>query len=72
MKNRQRDTDDQDNAKPQGEGNYRATRRHRESVESFVASDRVDAAARKAAPRNQAEARQLEAAEQPGKAHARH
>lgn len=55
----------------QGEGNYDAARRHRESVEEFVASGQVDAAARDAAPNDEAEARELEAAEVAGKSHAK-
>lgn len=55
----------------QGEGNYDAARRHRESVEEFVESGQVEAAARDAAPHNEAEASELEAAEQAGKSHSK-
>lgn len=55
----------------QGEGNYTAARRHREAVEHFVAEGRVDQAARDAAPASAEEARDLEAAEAAGRAHAR-
>lgn len=55
----------------QGEGNHDAARRHRESVEGFVESGQVEAAARDAAPHDAAEARAMEAAEAEGKAHAK-
>ena len=55
----------------QGEGNYDAARRHRESVENFIVSGQVEAAAREAAPHDEAEARDLEAAEEEGKSHAK-
>ena len=55
----------------QGEGNYDAARRHRESVEEFVESGQVEAAARDAAPRDDAEAREMQAAEEAGKSHAK-
>ena len=55
----------------QGEGNYTAARRHRESVEKFVASGAVKEAAEAAPPRNEAEATELKKAEEAGKARAR-
>lgn len=55
----------------QGEGNYDAARRHRESAEKFVRSGDVEAAAREAAPHNTDEARQMRDAEQAGKSHAK-
>ena len=55
----------------QGEGDYTAARRHRESVEEFVHSGKVDAAARAAAPENSVQARELLQAEAAGLAHAR-
>ena len=55
----------------QGEGNYRAAQRHRESVEDFVAAGRVEPAAREAAPDSPAEAQELRDAEKAGQAPAR-
>ena len=42
-----------------------------ESVEEFVESGQVEAAARDAAPRDDAEAREMQAAEEAGKSHAK-
>lgn len=55
----------------QGEGNYAAARRHRESVEKFVKSGAVEPPAREAAPHNIDEAREMRDAEQAGKSHAK-
>lgn len=55
----------------QGEGNYTAARRHRESVEGFVQSGRVEPAARQAAPNSPDEAKQMQDAEAEGRSHAR-
>jgi hypothetical protein len=56
----------------QGEGNYIAARRHRRSAEAYVAGDKVHEAARRAAPRDTAEAAELKAAEARGRARGRH
>jgi hypothetical protein len=61
----------QDDAAMQGEGNYSAARRHRESVEQFVQHTDVEAAARDAAPDSDQEAADLKAAEEAGRSHAR-
>ncbi len=55
----------------QGEGNYTAARRHRESVEDFIESGQQKTAARKAAPKDDEEAREMKRAEEAGKSHAR-
>lgn len=55
----------------QGEGNYDAARRHRESVEEFVDSGKVDQAAHDAAPKNKAEQDQMDEAERAGKSHSK-
>jgi len=55
----------------QGEGNYAAARRHRESVEQFIDEGKVQSAAENAAPADAAEAEQLRAAEEEGKSHAK-
>lgn len=55
----------------QGEGNYTAARRHRKSAERFVDSGRVEQAAHEAAPKDPAEQRDMQQAEQAGRARAR-
>jgi len=55
----------------EGEGNYTAARRHRQSVEQFVDDGKVEPAARDAAPDSAAEAEQLRSAEEAGRAHAK-
>ena len=55
----------------QGEGNYTAARRHRESVEAFIDAGKVAPAAAKAAPANAAEAQALTDAEAQGRKHAK-
>lgn len=54
----------------QGEGNYEAASRYRQSVEQFVQDGRVDQAAKDAAPRSAAQAREMKEAEQAGRRHA--
>ena len=56
----------------QGEGNYTAARRHRKSVEEFVASGQVEPAAQAAAPQSDADAKGMKEAEKQGEKHARH
>ncbi len=55
----------------QGEGNYTAARRHRESAEKFVESGKVEPAARDAAPDSPDEAREMKDAEEKGRERAR-
>lgn len=55
----------------QGEGNYTAARRHRESAEQFVQSGQVDQAAHDAAPESKEQAEQMNDAEREGRRHAR-
>lgn len=55
----------------QGEGNYTAARRHRQSVKKFVDSGRVEQAAKEAAPDGDAQAQELKRAEDAGLSHAR-
>ena len=55
----------------QGEGNYDAARRNRESVEDFVDSGKADQAAHDAAPKNQAEQDQMNEAERVGQSHSK-
>jgi len=62
---------DKDDPALQGEGNYTAARRHRESVEQFVQSGKVEEAAREAAPQDPTEERELQQAEKAGRERAR-
>jgi hypothetical protein len=57
--------------KEHGEGNYKAAREYDEATKEFVESGKVDAAARKAKPKNQQEAAELSDAEQAAKSHAK-
>jgi hypothetical protein len=54
-----------------GEGNYAAARRYRAGVKRYMRNADVAAAARAAEPRNEAEAAELEAAEDEGRSHAK-
>lgn len=62
---------DADDPALQGEGNYTAARRHRESAENFVDSGKVEEAARDAAPQDPTEQREMQQAEEAGRARAR-
>jgi len=55
----------------QGEGDYQATRRYRKRTNRYLASNDVNRAARRAAPRSRAEAQELAAAEAAGKKRAK-
>ena len=55
----------------QGEGDYRAARRHRKKVQQFVATSDTQKLAREAAPRSEAERREMLEAEQKGRAKAK-
>jgi hypothetical protein len=54
-----------------GEGNYAASRQYNDATKDFAQSGRVEEAARAAAPRSEADARQMQAAEAEGKRHAK-
>ena len=54
-----------------GEGNYAASRQYNDATRDFAQSGRVDEAARNAAPRSDAEANDMQAAEAEGKRHAK-
>lgn len=57
--------------KVQGEGDYESNRRYTESAKDFVASGKVDAAARSAKPQSKQEAADMRKAEQEGASHAK-
>ena len=54
-----------------GEGNYAASRQYNEATKNYTQSGRVEPAARAAAPKSDAESRQMDAAEAEGKRHAK-
>jgi len=54
-------------SKVQGEGDYEAARRYDEAARGFAQSGKVEPAARKAAPRDAQEAKDIEKAEDIGK-----
>jgi hypothetical protein len=66
------DDAERDNPVLQGEGNYTAARRHRESQKRFIDADKVQSAAAAAAPKSEEEAREMKAAENAGLARGRH
>lgn len=53
--------------KQHGEGNYAASRDYNQRTKDFVESGRVDEAARKAAPKNEREAKEMSDAEREGR-----
>ncbi len=55
----------------QGEGDYDAARRHRESAESFVKAGKVGKAAKEAAPKTAQEQEALRSAEREGESHSK-
>jgi hypothetical protein len=52
----------------QGEGDYRAARRHRRKLRQFIATSDTQELAREAAPRSEAEQRDMLEAERQGRA----
>ncbi len=59
------------NGKVQGEGDYEAARRHRESLQRFVKSGQVEKAARDAEPATPVEEEALFNAEREGEQHSK-
>ena len=57
--------------KEHGEGNYKATKDYNDATKKFVDSGKVDAAAEKAKPKDQNEAREMQDAEEKGKSRAK-
>ena len=62
---------DENNDGVQGEGDYKAAREFNEAERKFVASGKVAAAARAAAPKTDAEGQEMIAAEEEGKRRAK-
>lgn len=54
-----------------GEGNYKATRQYNEGVKDHMQHHDVDKEARDAAPKSDAEAREMERAEEEGRSRAK-
>jgi hypothetical protein len=59
------------NTTNQGEGDRESARRFNEDEQKFVQSGRTQEAARRAAPRDENEARQMQQAEEAGRSHAK-
>ena len=59
------------NKQEHGEGNYKATRDYNERTKDYVESADIEKDARKAKPRNEREARDMQQAEEQGKQHAK-
>ena len=55
----------------QGEGDYRAARRHRHKLRQFIATTATEELAREAAPRSEAEQQEMLEAERQGRAKAK-
>jgi len=61
-------TDTDKDSRVQGEGDYRAARRHRRKLRQFMATSDTEELAREAAPRNAAEHQEMLEAERQGRA----
>ena len=57
--------------KVEGEGSYSGTKDYNERTQKFIESGKVKAAARKAAPKNEAEKHAMQKAERVGRDHAK-
>jgi hypothetical protein len=55
----------------EGEGSYTGSKNYNQRTKKFIDSGKVEEAARKAAPRTDKEAREMEAAERAGKKRAK-
>jgi hypothetical protein len=55
--------------KVEGEGSYSASKDYNKRTQKFVDSGKVDEAAKKAAPKSEQEAREMQKAERAGKQH---
>lgn len=64
-------TDKQKDSPVQGEGDYRAARRHRRKLQQFVATSDTEQLAREAAPRSEGEQKAMLDAERDGRARAK-
>ena len=64
-------TDTEKDSRVQGEGDYRAARRHRRQVRQFIATSDTEELAREAAPRSEGEHQEMLEAERQGRARAK-
>lgn len=64
-------TDTDKDSGVQGEGDYRAARRHRRKVQRFLAKSDTEKLAREAAPRSEAEQQEMLEAERQGRGRAK-
>ena len=64
-------TDTSKGSRMQGEGDYRAARRHRRKLQQFIATSDTQELAREAAPRSGAEQQEMLEAERQGRAKAK-
>ena len=64
-------TDTDKDSRVQGEGDYRAARRHRRKLRQFIATSDTQELAREAAPRSEAEQLEMLEAERQGRAKAK-
>ena len=64
-------TDTDKDSRVQGEGDYRAARRHRRKLRQFIATSATEEFAREAAPRSEAEQQEMLEAERQGRARAK-
>ena len=64
-------TDTSKDSRVQGEGDYRAARRHRRKVRQFIATSDTEELAREAAPHSEAEHQEMLEAERQGRARAK-
>jgi len=64
-------TDTDKDPRVQGEGDYRAARRHRRKVRQFVATSDTEELAREAAPHSETEHQEMLEAERQGRARAK-
>ena len=64
-------TDTDKDSRVQGEGDYRAARRHRRDLQQFMARNDTEALAREAAPRSETEHQGMLEAERKGLARAK-
>ena len=64
-------TDTDKDSRVQGEGDYRAARRHRRKLRQFIATSDTQELAREAAPRSETEQHDMLEAERQGRARAK-
>lgn len=62
---------DAQNTDLQGEGNYTAAKEYDDATRNFIKKGKVEEAARNAAPKNAQEEREMQEAEEKGRAHAK-